>query len=40
MTLPPDRHYQILFHDNMNAKFRIDGEILKEIEVENGLWNG
>ena len=28
------------FHDNMTAKFRVDGEMLREIEVENGLRQG
>ena len=25
------------FHDNMNASIRVDGELLEEIEVNNGL---
>ena len=28
------------FHDNMKAKLLVDGEMLGEIEVENGLWQG
>ena len=28
------------FHDNMKAKLRLDGELLEEIEVENGLQQG
>ena len=28
------------FHDNMNANIRVDGELLEEIEVNNGLRQG
>ena len=28
------------FHDNVNASIRVDGELLEEIEVNNGLRQG
>ena len=28
------------FHNNMNASIRVDGELLEEIEVNNGLRPG
>ena len=28
------------FHENMKARIRVDGELLEEIEVENGLHQG
>ena len=38
----PDQLIDIIrsFHDNMKAKLRLDGELLEEIEVENGLRQG
>ena len=38
----PDQLVTIIrsFHENMKAKIRVDGELLDEIEVENGLWQG
>ena len=35
----PDTLIDIIrsFHDNMNASIRVDGELLEEIEVNNGL---
>ena len=35
----PDHLIDIIrsFYDNMKAKLRVDGEMLREIEVENGL---
>ena len=38
----PERLIGIIrsFHDNMNAHIRVDGELLEEIEVNNGLRQG
>ena len=38
----PDHLIDIIrsFHDNMKTKLQVDGEMLREIEVENGLQQG